>query len=503
MSRPAVTVLVFVLSMLVTVAAPKAVLAASSEARKIASFPRPLESYDDQGKGSVGARLVDRVRQDPLNLVATTIFLFAIVHTFLTPRFARLSSRYEQQIEASEKQGVSEHEHDRLVFKAQIYHFMGEVEAVFGIWLIPLFIAIVMFRGWKTMVDYVGHVDVGEAVFVVVIMAMASSSPVMRFAEHLISLVAAFGRSAPVAWWLAILTIGPLLGSFVTEAAAMTICALLLKHRFYNLKPSTHLKYATLGLLFVNVSIGGTLSHFAAPPVVMVAEKWNWDLTHMATRFGWKAALGIVLSNLIYLAFYRRELMAMKFPRRDRDSEKGLERSIPGFIIIVNLLFLVWTVANAHYPVLVMLGFLFFLAFVSATRRNQQPIALRPPLLVGFFLTALIIHGGCQQWWIAPVLGGLGRWPLMIVSTVLTAFNDNAAITYLASLVPTFTEQLKHAVMAGAIAGGGLTVIANAPNPAGQSILASRFGEGGISPLGLFAAALLPTIIAGACFMLL
>jgi Na+/H+ antiporter NhaD/arsenite permease-like protein len=101
------------------------------------------------------------------------------------------------------------------------------------------------------------------------------------------------------------------------------------------------------------------------------------------------------------------------------------------------------------------------------------------------------------------LLSGLGEWPLMIGATLLTAVNDNAAITYLASLVPDFSEPLKYAVVAGAVAGGGLTVIANAPNPAGQSILQKHFGEGGVSPLKLFLAALAPTLIMGAAFMLL
>jgi Na+/H+ antiporter NhaD/arsenite permease-like protein len=78
----------------------------------------------------------------------------------------------------------------------------------------------------------------------------------------------------------------------------------------------------------------------------------------------------------------------------------------------------------------------------------------------------------------------------------------NAAITYLASLVPNFSAELKYAVMAGAVTGGGLTVIANAPNPVGQAILGREFGEGGVSPLGLFVAAIIPTVIVGACFML-
>ena len=188
--------------------------------------------------------------------------------------------------------------------------------------------------------------------------------------------------------------------------------------------------------------------------------------------------------------------------RSSEESAKA-ERPIPRFITIAHLLAITWTVLNAHHPALVVIGLLFFLAFVVATERHQHTINLRSPMLVGFFLAALVIHGGCQRWWIAPVLGDLGRWPLMIGSVILTAFNDNAAITYLATLVPGFTEELKFAVVAGAIAGGGLTVIANAPNPAGQSILQSQFEDGGISPLKLFLGALVPTIIVGLAFMLL
>ena len=206
----------------------------------------------------------------------------------------------------------------------------------------------------------------------------------------------------------------------------------------------------------------------------------------------------------LYLTMFRREFARLAANVPNEEQDEGGRRPIPWRITATHVLFLCWTVANAHYPVLVILGLLlFFLAFVSATRLNQHAIALRPPLLVGFFLAALIIHGGCQQWWIAPVLGSLSTWPLMIGATILTAFNDNAAITYLASLVPGFSDPFKYVVMAGAVTGGGLTVIANSPNPAGQSILASRFGEAGISPLYLFLGALVPTLIDGAAFMLL
>src|SRR5258708_11603980 len=152
---------------------------------------------------------------------------------------------------------------------------MGEIEAVFGIWLVPLMIALIFIHGWPAMVHYVGHVNEGEAIFVVVIMSMASSLPVLRLAENAVARIAALGRGSPAIWWLSILTIGPLLGSFITEPAAMTISALLLRHRFYNLHPSNRLKYSTLGLLFVNISLGVTLTHFAWPPFIMLAIHWN------------------------------------------------------------------------------------------------------------------------------------------------------------------------------------------------------------------------------------
>jgi hypothetical protein len=451
-----------------------------------------------------------RIQREPLNAVATIIFFAAIVHTFLAARFRKLAHQYQRAYEAIEDLLHATEDlldfgkrHDKLIFRAQLFYFMGEVEAVFGIWLIPLFVAIITFHGWSTMVDYVGNVNVADPIFVVVIMAMASSLPIIRFTEAVIAKVSAIGKGAPASWWLAILTLGPLLGSLITGPAAMTICALLLRHRFYSLKPSEGLKYATVGLLFVNISVGGVLTHFGSPPVVIVASVWNWDSAYMLTHFGWKAVVGIILSNLLYLTVFRKEFAKLAANVPDEEEDQKGHRPIPWRITAIHILFLCWTVANARYPVLVILGLLFFLAFVSATRLNQHTIALRPPLLVGFFLATLVIHGGCQQWWIGPVLGSLSKWPLMLGATILTAFNDNAAITYLASLVPGFSDALKYVVMAGAVTGGGLTVIANSPNPAGQSILASRFGEAGISPLYLFLGALVPTLINGAAFMLL
>lgn len=468
-----------------------------------AIFPPPLSSYNDDLGSSIWQKLGQRIVAEPFNIVATAIFFLAIIHTFLASRFLRVAHGYELRYEALD-QGSTDpailRQRDRFRFRATAFHFLGEVEAVFGIWAIPLAISIIAFHGWGTMVHYFNGVNYVEPIFVFVIMAIASSRPILRFAEGCLALFASWGGKTPAAWWVSILTVGPLLGSFITEPAAMTICALLLLERFYKLEPSMKLRYATLGLLFVNVSVGGTLSHFAAPPVVMVAGKWGWGFGYMFLHFGWKAIFGIFFANFLFFTLFRKELLSLEASADDRESR---QEPIPLFITVVHLLTIAWTVLNSHYPALVIGGLLFFLAFVTATRRHQGMVGLRSPMLVGFFLAALVIHGGCQQWWIAPVLGDLSKWPLMIGATLLTAVNDNAAITYLATLVPGFTDELKYAVVAGAVTGGGLTVIANAPNPAGQSILQRAFGTGGVNPLGLFLAALIPTLIMGAAFMLL
>ncbi|MDP7318686.1 MAG: putative Na+/H+ antiporter, partial [SAR324 cluster bacterium] len=200
---------------------------------------------------------------------------------------------------------------------------------------------------------------------------------------------------------------------------------------------------------------------------------------------------------VIYYLVFRKDLAALK-PQEGRSD--GDEEGTPVWITLVHLLFMAWTVLNAHEPPLFIGGFLMFLGFAVITQRYQGESSLKAAVLVGFFLAGLVTHGGVQAWWIAPVLSSLPDLPLMIGATILTAFNDNAAITYLSTLVPGFAITAKYAVVAGAVTGGGLTVIANAPNPAGQSILQKYF-PGGVNPAKLVLSAILPTIIMGMCFM--
>ncbi|MCC7009293.1 MAG: putative Na+/H+ antiporter [Acidobacteria bacterium] len=471
------------------------------------SFPLPLDAYDDRGRALLET-LGARIAADPFNLIATAIFVVAILHTFAASRLSGLAHRVQRAHDEAER-AAGRSAHPSVL--AELLHLAGEVEVVFGLWAAVLLAAAAYAKGWDAARDYVAHgVTYTEPMFVVVIMALASTRPIVGLAERLLRRIANLGGGGPAAWWATILVLGPLLGSFITEPAAMTICALLLARQFYDLDPTPALKYATLGLLFVNVSIGGTLTHFSAPPVLMVARVWAWDTPFMLVHFGAGAFAAIVASTALYFLLFRRELLALNRRLATLDLEEPDEAAprraqtllpVPAWITAVHVAFMGWTVFTAHEPALFVGGFLFFLGFAKATAVFQSRLELRAPLLVGFFLGGLVIHGGLQGWWIAPVLSSLAEFPLFLGATVLTAFNDNALITYLATLAPGFHDALKIAVVQGAVTGGGLTVIANAPNPAGQALL-SRFFGGSVAPHRLLAGAAVPTLIAALLFRL-
>jgi len=490
-------VLLFTLCLLGFLSVPAYAAAPSTN---VVAFPPPLESYQDEGNLDVWTVLVSRMCAEPFNLIATVIFFLAIIHTFLAPKILARSHRMQQAHEARLR-GIhcldpedKIPQHLRQSIPAAVLHFLGEVEAVFGIWVIPLALLMWIYKGSVVTRHYLDQdVSYVEPLFVVIIMAIAASRPIVQAATRILDRVA--GKS-PARWWFALLTIGPLLGSLITEPAAMTLCAVLLGREFYRLGPSHRFMYATLGLLFVNISVGGALTNFAAPPVLMVAAKWNWSTLTMLEQFGLRAVAGIIVGNIAYFLIFRKEFAWMTRARSELPpDETGDAEPVPLWITGVHLAFLGWTVLVAHEPALFIGGFLFFLGFTLATTAYQDELDMRSPMLVGFFLAGLVIHGGLQAWWIEPVLGRLSEYPLLIGATILTAFNDNAAITYLATLVPTFSDSLKVAVVSGAICGGGLTVIANAPNPAGQSLLQKYFPGGSIAPGSLFLAALFPTLV--------
>jgi predicted cation transporter len=414
-----------------------------------------------------------------VELVGAGLFAVALVHTFSTKFFERMAHRRPNH--------------------AGIWHLLGEVEVVFGFWAMVLVLAMAGLQGSEAATSYLDSRNFTEPMFVFAIMVVAGSRAVLQMAGDSVKLFAQFiPLPRGMAFYFVVLAFVPLLGSLITEPAAMTLAAMMLRDRIFSAASvSQKLKYATLGVLFVNVSIGGTLTPFAAPPVLMVAAKWNWDLWYMMSHFGWKAAVAVAANALVTTLVFRRQLTAL------REASTTGAGNVPAWVGLLHLLFLMGVVAFAHHPPVFMGLLLFFLGFATAYPQFQDRLILREGLLVAFFLAGLVVLGGQQQWWLEPLLRGMDANTVYFGATALTAVTDNAALTYLGSLVEGLSEEFKYALVAGAVTGGGLTVIANAPNPAGFAILRGHFEDGAIHPLGLFIAALPATLTAVLAFRLL
>jgi hypothetical protein len=417
----------------------------------------------------------------PIEPVAACVFAAALVHTFSTKLFERLAHR------------VPRH--------AGLLHLLGEVEVVFGFWAIVLVVAMAFVDGPATALDYAESRNYAEPLFVFVVMVIAGSRPVLHAVRAVIGVCVRLLPFAPqvATAWLGLAAV-PLLGSFVTEPAAMTIAALMLAPVVFRPDMPEPPKYLALGVLFVNVSIGGTLTSYAAPPVLMVAANWHWDSGFMLSNFGWKAALAVLINATVAAAVLRRNLVAASAPLAPVSAKKP---SMPLGVIAVHLALLSGVVLLAHHPVAFLALFLLFLGFAQAYERHQEPLLIKEALLVAFFLAGLVVLGGLQRWWLQPIVSALEPLALFFGALGLTAVTDNAALTYLGSQIEGISDAAKYMLVAGAVGGGGLTVIANAPNPAGLALLRRGFTDESVGAGSLFLGTLGPTAVAAAAFLML
>ncbi len=410
-----------------------------------------------------------------MHSIAAILFVLALIHTFAAKSFERLAERHPRH--------------------AGLFHFLGEIEVVFGFWAFILIAVMALVEGSAPAIAYAESRQYAEPLFVFVIMVVAASKPILETVKKLVAALAGLApvRTIVARVWLC-LAVVPLIGSLITEPAAMTLAALMLAPLVFRPGIPEWLKYGALGVLFVNISIGGTLTSFAAPPVLMVASTWQWDSAFMAAQFGWKACIAVLI-NATAITWLLRAHLPDQAPHQADDIK------VPLLVSAIHLLFLVGVVVFAHHPVIFIGLFLFFLGFTQAYAQYQNPLILKEGLLVGFFLAGLVVLGGMQQWWLQPIVSSLEPTALFFGVLGLTAITDNAALTYLGSLIEGMSGQAKYMLVAGAVAGGGLTVIANAPNPAGVSLLRHGFNDESIGAVGLLLGALLPTAVAAALFL--
>lgn len=411
-------------------------------------------------------------------IIAALLLILALIHTFSTSLVERLAHRYPRY-----RNGL---------------HLLAEVELVFAFWSVVLMLCMVYFEGSKASIAYLESRRYTEPAFVFVIMVVAASRPVIYFVQRCLHRLAHTlpGNAWLIEVWLC-LALVPLLGSLITEPAAMTIAAVMLARSVFSQPIAERFKYATLGVLLVNISIGGVLTSYAAPPVLMVANVWQWDSLYMLTHFGLRAVAAVLLNASVLC------VGLAKFAHLPDTAPEQLDvRAVPWWVSLLHLGFLMAIVLASHHAVIFIAIFLMFVGFTKAYARYQSPLILREAMLVGLFLAGLVILGGQQQWWLQPIVSSLHPEQLFFSVAALTAITDNAALTYLGALIGDLSDQAKYALLAGAVAGGGLTVIANAPNPAGIAIVRKGFEDEVVSAWHLLQMAALPTAVAIILFLI-
>jgi len=419
-----------------------------------------------------------------IEITAALCFALAVLHTFSTSFFAQLAHRGGPH--------------------AGVWHLLSEVEVVFGAWAFVLLVAMAALSRVDDAVHYLDTRNFTEPLFVFAIMVVAASRPILELVRLLLrSLLRLLPVRRELGLFFLVMSLVPLAGSLITEPAAMTLAAILLRDTYFRTHWHIRFKYLAMGVLFVNVSIGGVLTAYAAPPVLMVTSAFGWDTRHMLVNFGRSAVVAVLINALLVTLICRRAICDAAMPDGARGQGKSGRPPVPRAIMAVHVAFLVAVVLAAHHPAVFVGLLMLFIGFCSAYVRHQDRLLIKEGLLVGFFLAGLVVLGGLQQWWLQDLLGGLPPMALYWGAAALTAITDNAALTYLGSLVEGTSEVWRTMLVAGAVTGGGLTVIANAPNPAGFALLKDTFPGGAVSAGRLFLAALGPTLVAAAAFLLI
>src|SRR5690606_38386661 len=209
-------------------------------------------------------------------------------------------------------------------------------------------------------------------------MVVAASRPIIAVVDIMVK---ALARLLPIrrelSMYFVTLSFVPLAGSFITEPAAMTLAALLLRDAYFRRHGQEGFKYMTIGVLFVNISIGGVLTAYAAPPVLMVASTFGWDTPYMATHFGWRAAVAVIFSAAAATFVCRRYLL---------DGTIGVSASeegrapVPPIFMVIHIAFLVAIVLSAHHMPIFMGLLLLFVGFAYAYSHHQNPLLIREGL---------------------------------------------------------------------------------------------------------------------------
>lgn len=430
----------------------------------------------------------------PLQIGALACFILSIVHIFMIPVFARLYRNYQN------KRIAFPEDWKRFLWLGEWYRLMSTIELVFLLWSVPLFFWFLYTEGYKGTMAYLNTRNYTFSMFIIVMWLLLGSKPISYAVEHAFAKIANIGRQSPKSWWLTVMFVAPLSTIFLRETGAIIIATTLLAKYFYDLSPSTRFSYATMGLLFSNVSIGGLLTTSSSRSLSMILRTLRWDNYEVMTHFGWKALLAICLSTTVYYYLFRREFH--HFPRKiEHIINAG--RKIPIWIICVHIAMAFAAMRFRSAPVLMGGVCIFYVFFHRLTVFYQNKIDFWKVCCLGVFFIGMSFVGGLQEWWILKLVKNSSDFGYMWAAYILSIFLDNVLVNLMMHDLPVVTDCYLYLVVAGCMSAGGLTLIANTPNIVSFATLRPFFQKPSFSFWKLFLASLFPSVLALMLFWLL
>lgn len=422
-----------------------------------------------------------------LQIGATSLFVLSIIHMFLAPWFTRLYRFFQH------KKIVFPERWKKYLWLSEFFRLIGRIELVFILWSIPLFFLFIYTEGYRITMAYFNTRNYTFALFIMIMWILLGSKPISYLAEHTFAKIASIGRQSPKSWWLTVMFVAPLSTSFLKETGAIIIATTLLAKYFYDLSPSSKFAYATMGLLFSNISVGGLLTASSSRSLSMVYPVLRWSHSEVIINFGWKALLAICISTLTYYYIFRKEFK--NFPNKVAYIVKS-NRKIPVWMICSHILFLYTLIHFRSIPILMGGVLILFLFFHRLTIFYQRKIDLLKIGFLGLFFLGMSFLGGLQEWWILSLIKKMSDFGYMLTSYMLSIFLDNVLVNLMMHDVPMVTDCYLYLIISGCVAAGGLTLISNTPNIVGYSALRPFFQTPSFSFWKLFVSSLFPSIVA-------
>ncbi|AAP05554.1 putative Na+/H+ antiporter [Chlamydia caviae] len=417
---------------------------------------------------------------------AALLFFFSILHTFLTPWLFGRCQLYQH------KKMVFPERWKKYLWLSEFYRLISRVELVFVLWAAPLFLWFLYSEGYRVTMSYFNSRNYVFSLFIVIMLILLESRPIVYFSECIFSNIAKIGRQSPRCWWWTLMIAAPLSGALLKETGAMIIAATLLVRNFYKFSPSPRFAYATMGLLFSNISIGGLTSALSSRALFIILPSVKWNNSFILKYFCWKSIIAILLSTTIYYLIFRKEFN--NFPKVVINPSMMNER-VPKWIIFVHIILVGSVILARSVPLLMAAIFLFYLGFQKFTIFYQHSINISKVCFVGLFYAGLVIFGELQEWWVLELMHRMSDFGYIITSYTLSIFLDNALVNYLVHNLPVATDCFLYLVIAGCMSAGGLTIVSNMPNIVGYLILRPSFPSSSLSLGWLFLFALGPSII--------